>query len=129
MGGCNCSHDTDCYAETFRHFFEQFGELLEACVLRDKLTHQSRGFGFITFKDPANNNKVCSCANLFVDSLSVQSYNCSYGLCDLARLIIILIVSRYLAKRWSWMVAKLKQSSQFRNTIQTNRYTELFFCS
>jgi len=30
--------------------FEQFGEVEEACVITDKGTGKSRGFGFITFK-------------------------------------------------------------------------------
>lgn len=30
--------------------FEQYGEVEEACVITDKGTGKSRGFGFITFK-------------------------------------------------------------------------------
>lgn len=35
----------------FRLFFARFGEVLEAVVLRDKITGTSRGFGFVTFDD------------------------------------------------------------------------------
>lgn len=36
----------------FREFFQQFGELVESVVMFDYETLRSRGFGFVTFKDP-----------------------------------------------------------------------------
>ena len=33
----------------FRRYFEQFGRVKEATVMRDPHTKRSRGFGFITF--------------------------------------------------------------------------------
>lgn len=36
----------------FRTYFEQFGELIDSVVMFDFETHRSRGFGFVTFKDP-----------------------------------------------------------------------------
>ncbi|WVZ16723.1 hypothetical protein V8G54_009705 [Vigna mungo] len=38
--------------DTVRRYFEQFGEILEAVVITDKNTGRSKGYGFITFKDP-----------------------------------------------------------------------------
>ncbi|XP_020593418.1 RNA-binding protein 24-like isoform X2 [Phalaenopsis equestris] len=38
--------------ETLRRYFEQFGEILEAVVITDKHTERSKGYGFVTFKDP-----------------------------------------------------------------------------
>ncbi|SPR01967.1 unnamed protein product (mitochondrion) [Plasmodiophora brassicae] len=38
--------------EKFRAYFEQFGALEEAIIMRDKATGQSRGFGFVTFMSP-----------------------------------------------------------------------------
>ncbi|KAJ3682568.1 hypothetical protein LUZ60_015141 [Juncus effusus] len=37
--------------ETMRHYFEQFGEILEAVVITDKNTGRSKGYGFVTFKE------------------------------------------------------------------------------
>uniref|UniRef100_A0A7S2V9X9 RRM domain-containing protein n=1 Tax=Entomoneis paludosa TaxID=265537 RepID=A0A7S2V9X9_9STRA len=38
--------------DEFRAFFEKFGELMDSVVMFDYETHRSRGFGFVTFKDP-----------------------------------------------------------------------------
>lgn len=34
--------------------FSRFGALEECTVILDRYTQQSRGFGFVTFKDPAH---------------------------------------------------------------------------
>ena len=39
--------------EGLRYYFEKFGELCDAALMTDKRTGQPRGFGFVTFKDPA----------------------------------------------------------------------------
>jgi RNA recognition motif-containing protein len=36
-----------------RAAFEQFGEVAEAIVIRDRMSGRSRGFGFVTFDDDA----------------------------------------------------------------------------
>jgi RNA recognition motif-containing protein len=36
-----------------RRHFEEYGELLEVVVIKDRNTHKSRGFGFVTFKEPS----------------------------------------------------------------------------
>lgn len=41
-----------------RDYFSQFGEVLECTVMRDGATGRSRGFGFLTFKDPKTVNIV-----------------------------------------------------------------------
>ena len=35
-------------SETMRHYFEQFGEILEAVVITDKNTGRSKGYGFVS---------------------------------------------------------------------------------
>jgi len=46
--------------ETFKEFFSKFGEIEEAIIMRDKATGNSRGFGFVTYTDPAALDQVLS---------------------------------------------------------------------
>ncbi|KAK9075188.1 hypothetical protein SSX86_003509 [Deinandra increscens subsp. villosa] len=46
-------------SETMRQYFEQFGEILEAVVITDKNTGRSKGYGFVTFRDPESAGKAC----------------------------------------------------------------------
>ncbi|KAF3005531.1 hypothetical protein E8E14_004900 [Neopestalotiopsis sp. 37M] len=54
IGGLNWE-TTD---QSLRDYFSQFGEVTECTVMRDGATGRSRGFGFLTFKDPKNVNTV-----------------------------------------------------------------------
>ncbi|PAN27274.1 hypothetical protein PAHAL_5G071200 [Panicum hallii] len=45
--------------ETMRKYFEQFGEILEAVVITDKNTGRSKGYGFVTFRDPDAAMRAC----------------------------------------------------------------------
>jgi len=44
--------------ESLREYFEQFGDVKEALVMKDPTTMRNRGFGFVTFKDPEHVDKV-----------------------------------------------------------------------
>ena len=44
--------------DSLREFFEQIGEVERASVATDRETGRSRGFGFVTFVDEANNQKA-----------------------------------------------------------------------
>ena len=46
--------------EGMRYYFEKFGELTDVALMTDKKSGQPRGFGFITLKDPAAAEIVCS---------------------------------------------------------------------
>lgn len=46
------------FTESLKDYFTQFGEVLECTVMRDGATGRSRGFGFLTFKDPKTVNIV-----------------------------------------------------------------------
>ena len=35
-------------SDTMRHYFQQFGEILEAVVITDKNTGRSKGYGFVS---------------------------------------------------------------------------------
>ncbi|KAL8937031.1 MAG: hypothetical protein Q9211_003894 [Gyalolechia sp. 1 TL-2023] len=44
--------------ESLKNYFSQFGEVQECTVMRDGATGRSRGFGFLTFRDPKTVNVV-----------------------------------------------------------------------
>ncbi|KAK5056840.1 hypothetical protein LTR84_012372 [Exophiala bonariae] len=54
IGGLNWE-TTD---QSLHDYFSQFGEVHECTVMRDSATGRSRGFGFLTFKDPKTVNTV-----------------------------------------------------------------------
>ncbi|KAI1916200.1 hypothetical protein LOZ53_001523 [Ophidiomyces ophidiicola] len=54
IGGLNWE-TTD---QSLKDYFSQFGEVQECTVMRDGATGRSRGFGFLTFKDPKTVNTV-----------------------------------------------------------------------
>ncbi|CAL5874919.1 uncharacterized protein PFLUO_LOCUS9221 [Penicillium psychrofluorescens] len=54
IGGLNWE-TTD---QSLRDYFSQFGEVQECTVMRDSATGRSRGFGFLTFRDPKTVNTV-----------------------------------------------------------------------
>lgn len=48
----------DVLPESLRNYFSQFGDVVECTVMRDGATGRSRGFGFLTFRDPKTVNTV-----------------------------------------------------------------------
>lgn len=44
---------SDVTSEEFHTFFQQFGKVMDSVVMFDRDTHRSRGFGFVSFHDPA----------------------------------------------------------------------------
>ena len=43
-----------------REMFASFGEVNEAVVIKDKFSHRSKGFGFVTFSDEESAKKAIS---------------------------------------------------------------------
>ncbi|CAM8903621.1 unnamed protein product [Rhodiola kirilowii] len=43
----------DTTLETFVEYFEKYGQLTDSVIMKDRLTGKPRGFGFITYADPA----------------------------------------------------------------------------
>lgn len=54
IGGLNWETTDD----SLKSYFSQFGEVVECNVMRDTITGRSRGFGFLTFRDPKSVNAV-----------------------------------------------------------------------
>ncbi|GJM91832.1 hypothetical protein PR202_ga08249 [Eleusine coracana subsp. coracana] len=47
------------HKEGMRAYFEQFGDILEAVVITDKNTGRSKGYGFVTFREPEAALRAC----------------------------------------------------------------------
>ena len=50
--------------DSLKEFFEQIGEVERAMVAKERETGRSRGFGFVTFVDEANNQKAVELLNV-----------------------------------------------------------------
>ncbi|XP_039746530.1 RNA-binding protein Musashi homolog Rbp6 isoform X2 [Pararge aegeria] len=58
--------------ESLRDYFNKFGEITEVMVMKDPTTRRSRGFGFITFGDPASVDKVLAQATHELDGKKID---------------------------------------------------------
>lgn len=65
--------------EKMRAYFEQFGEILEAVIICDKITGKSKGYGFVTFRDPASAQRACIDANPYIDGRQANCNIASFG--------------------------------------------------
>lgn len=59
--------------ESLKDYFSQFGEVSECTVMRDSTTGRSRGFGFLTFRDPKTVNTVMVKEH-YLDGKIVRNY-------------------------------------------------------
>lgn len=65
--------------EEMRKYFEQFGEILEAVIITDKNTGKSKGYGFVTFRDPESARRACVEANPMIDGRRANCNIASFG--------------------------------------------------
>lgn len=65
--------------ETMRTYFEQFGEILEAVVITDKNTGRSKGYGFVTFREPEAARRACVDAAPIIDGRRANCNLASLG--------------------------------------------------
>ncbi|XP_078443375.1 uncharacterized protein LOC144712881 [Wolffia australiana] len=54
-------------SEALRRYFDPFGEIVEAVVITHKNTGKSKGYGFVTFRDPESAMKACADPNPVID--------------------------------------------------------------
>lgn len=65
--------------EVFRNYFEQFGEILEAVIITDKNTGRSKGYGFVTFRDPESARRSVANPNPEIDGRRANCNIASQG--------------------------------------------------
>ncbi|GMH21769.1 hypothetical protein Nepgr_023611 [Nepenthes gracilis] len=61
-------------SDAMKSYFQQFGEILEAVVITDKNTGRSKGYGFVTFKDPEAAFSACQNPSPVIDG---RQANCN----------------------------------------------------
>ncbi|KAI3460042.1 hypothetical protein Pfo_016705 [Paulownia fortunei] len=66
-------------SDVMRSYFEQFGEILEAVIINDKNTGKSKGYGFVTFRDPESASRACSDPNPVIDGRRANCNIASLG--------------------------------------------------
>lgn len=57
-----------------QRYFSRFGEVVDAVVMKNPETGRSRGFGFVTFSDPANVDAVLNSGPHQLDGRTVSFY-------------------------------------------------------
>ncbi|XP_011095164.1 RNA-binding protein 24 isoform X1 [Sesamum indicum] len=65
--------------DTMKKYFEQFGEILEAVVITDKTTGRSKGYGFVTFREPDAAMRACVDATPVIDGRRANCNLASLG--------------------------------------------------
>ncbi|XP_062073117.1 uncharacterized protein LOC133777495 isoform X2 [Humulus lupulus] len=65
--------------ETMKSYFEQFGDILEAVVITDKATGRSKGYGFVTFREPEAAMRACVDASPVIDGRRANCNLASLG--------------------------------------------------
>ncbi|XP_010535422.1 PREDICTED: RNA-binding protein 24 [Tarenaya hassleriana] len=75
VGGLPWETPTD----EMRRYFEQFGEILEAVIITDKNTARSKGYGFVTFRDPDSATRAVADPNPVIDGRKTNCNIASFG--------------------------------------------------
>ncbi|KAH9309492.1 hypothetical protein KI387_037403, partial [Taxus chinensis] len=65
--------------DTMRRYFDQFGDILEAVVITDKNTGRSKGYGFVTFRDPEAARRACMDPSPVIDGRRTNCNIASLG--------------------------------------------------
>ncbi|KAL5992465.1 hypothetical protein ACLOJK_013384 [Asimina triloba] len=65
--------------EEMRRYFDQFGDILEAVIITDKNTGRSKGYGFVTYRDPESARRACLDPNPVIDGRRANCNIASLG--------------------------------------------------
>ncbi|KFK44330.1 hypothetical protein AALP_AA1G244200 [Arabis alpina] len=65
--------------EEMRRYFDQFGEILEAVIITDKTTGKSKGYGFVTFREPDSATRAVADPNPVIDGRKANCNIASFG--------------------------------------------------
>ncbi|CAL9111065.1 unnamed protein product, partial [Musa textilis] len=65
--------------EEHRRYFEQFGEILEAVIITDKITGRSKGYGFVTFRESESARRSVADPNPVIDGRRANCNIASQG--------------------------------------------------
>ena len=60
------------FSESLLGYFAQFGEIVDCVVMKNPETGKSRGFGFVTYKDPSCVETILSVTAHIVDGRQVS---------------------------------------------------------
>ncbi|GFZ10562.1 RNA-binding (RRM/RBD/RNP motifs) family protein [Actinidia rufa] len=66
-------------SDTLRRYFDKFGEIFEAVVITDKHTGRSKGYGFVTFRDPESARRACADPTPIIDGRRANCNLASLG--------------------------------------------------
>ncbi|KAG8660129.1 RNA-binding protein 24-A isoform X2 [Manihot esculenta] len=66
-------------SHTLRRHFQQYGDIFEAVVISDKNTGRSKGYGFVTFRDPDSARRACADPNPIIDGRRANCNLASLG--------------------------------------------------
>ncbi|KAF9620963.1 hypothetical protein IFM89_015785 [Coptis chinensis] len=66
-------------SETMCRYFDQFGDILEAVVITDRITRRSKGYGFLTFRDPEAIKRACLDPSSVIDGRRANCNLASLG--------------------------------------------------
>ncbi|XP_059152902.1 uncharacterized protein LOC131938764 isoform X2 [Physella acuta] len=69
------SWDTD--KDALQSYFSQYGEVTDCVVMNNPQTGKSRGFGFVTFKDPSAVDVILATSKHTIDGRNVDAKACS----------------------------------------------------
>jgi len=69
VGGLSPDTTTD----SLERHFVQYGEIADCIVMNDKVTNRSRGFGFVTFRDPSGTTAALGSSTNVVDGRDVST--------------------------------------------------------
>ncbi|KAJ1696241.1 hypothetical protein LUZ63_004753 [Rhynchospora breviuscula] len=65
--------------EELHKYFAQFGDILESVIITDRATGRSKGYGFVTFRDPESARRAVADPNPFIDGRRANCNIASMG--------------------------------------------------